>query len=390
MYKKQNKLFLSVLVMTVKQDISNKETVMRHINNTTSSSSSAVVTRSSVSDFAESFLNFNGRPEGTAIPFVMEEDRSQAEYSGNASRGITRSAMLNSYASESRKPVKFNLHLIEACNYSCRHCFAKFGSRKMLSFDNWRTIVDNCLRAVPGCSFNIAGGEPLLAPYFHDLVRYCHDRGSKVSVITNGYLITDKWIRENAGILDTLGLSLDSFDEGTLVKMGRCTRSGKILTAGRIKEITTLVKEVNPDCRIKVNTVVCSLNRDEIVREQIMDIPVSRWKIFKMMSFANDSFNNSDIVISDEEYMRYISNNLGTSPEMLKDENSHIFSLSDTCSVVVEKNLDGGYLMIDANGNLVDNTINTNYVPVVNCVTGDVRDGINRLGLDTELYWSRY
>ena len=136
--------------------------------------------------------------------------------------------------------------------------------------------------------------------------------------------------------------------------------------------------------------MVCSLNRDEIVREQIMDIPVSRWKIFKMMSFANDSFNNSDIVISDEEYMRYISNNLGTSPEMLKDENSHIFSLSDACSVVVEKNLDGGYLMIDANGNLVDNTINTNYVPVVNCVTGDVRDGINRLGLDTELYWSRY
>lgn len=204
---------------------------MRHINNTTSTSSSTVVTRSSVSDFAESFLKFNGRPEGTAIPFVMEEDRSQAEYSGNASRGITRSAMLNSYASESRKPVKFNLHLIEACNYSCRHCFAKFGSRKMLSFDNWRTIVDNCLRAVPGCSFNIAGGEPLLAAYFHDLARYCHDRGSKVSVITNGYLITDKWIRENAGILDTLGLSLDSFDEGTLVKMGRCTRSGKILTA---------------------------------------------------------------------------------------------------------------------------------------------------------------
>lgn len=36
--------------------------------------------------------------------------------------------------------LKFNLHIIETCNYSCRHCFAHFGSRRVLRFDHWKKI----------------------------------------------------------------------------------------------------------------------------------------------------------------------------------------------------------------------------------------------------------
>lgn len=333
--------------------------------------------------------------DSRVIPFEMEwENGTGISIASQASHIVskvdTHSTSHVNHAGITGKGVKFNLHLIEGCNYRCRHCYAKFNSRKVLSFDNWKTIVDNCIDAVPDCSFNIAGGEPLLAPYFHGLAEYCHGRGRKVSVITNGSMITDKWIAENAPLLDTVGLSLDSFNAETLIRMGRCTRSGKILTPERIGEITRAIKEVNPVCSIKVNTVVCALNKNETVRDNILDIPVSRWKIFKMMNFANESFNNYDIGVSEDEYMHYIRNNLGLSAEQLSGMASQVFKLSDSCSVVVEKNLDGGYLMIDACGDLVDNTKNTNYVPVVNCITGSVSDGLNRLEFNSELYWSRY
>lgn len=346
-----------------------------------------------VSEFSAHADNaVSGLDKACFIPFEMEQgnDTGMSGETKTTSEERGDGMLLSNYGKISGRCVKFNLHLIEGCNYHCRHCYAKFNSRKILSFDNWKNIVDNCIDAVPDCSFNIAGGEPLMAPYFNSLVNYCHERGRKVSVITNGSMITDAWIVKNAPMLDTFGLSLDSFNAETLVRMGRCTRTGKILTAERIRAITHAVKAVNPACNIKVNTVVCSLNKNETVRDDILDMPVSRWKIFKMMSFANDSFNNFDISVTDEEYMRYIRNNLGVPPEEINGKSSRIFKLSDTCSAVVEKNLDGGYLMIDACGDLVDNTRNTSYVPVVNCITGNVREGLNRLAFNSELYWSRY
>ncbi len=285
--------------------------------------------------------------------------------------------------------LKFNLHIVEHCNYSCRHCFAKFNCRRSLRLEQWKKIVDNCHNAFPDCYFNIAGGEPLLTAYFTDLVRYCRELGHRVSVITNGSLITDRWIRENVPLLDTVGISLDSLEPDTMLRLGRCSRTGKYLDRFSVREIMEKISAVNPDCKIKVNTVVSSFNKDENIGEEIRCLPVSRWKILKMLPFDNGCFNNYELKISNDEYEKYICRNVGQRINLLSD-GSHVLPLGDHCSVVVENNLQGGYLMIDANGELVDDTLNTNYVPVVNCIEHDVRDGMARLNFNRKLYMSRY
>ncbi len=284
--------------------------------------------------------------------------------------------------------VKFNLHLLEHCNYRCAHCFAKFQCRRSLRLDSWKRIVDNCSRAFPGCSFNLAGGEPLMVRFFHDLVCYCRDLGHRVSVISNGYLMTDQWIRENVPLLDTVGLSLDSFDPDTMRRLGRCTASGGLLTRERIRRIMSLIRDVNPLCRIKVNTVVSSLNKDEILGGEISSLPVSRWKILKMMRFDNGDFSNCHLGISLEEYAAFVRRNVGGAE--IRSDSTVMRQLEGGCHAVIETTLRGGYLMIDANGCLVDDTVNTSYVPAADCLREDVRRGLERLGFDRELYLSRY
>lgn len=63
-----------------------------------------------------------------------------------------------------KKKYKINLHILEACNFKCRQCFSKFGTKKLLSVKDWEKIVDNCIAGADVAEFNIAGGEPMLYP----------------------------------------------------------------------------------------------------------------------------------------------------------------------------------------------------------------------------------
>lgn len=58
-----------------------------------------------------------------------------------------------------KKKYKINLHILEACNFKCRQCFSKFGTKKLLSVKDWEKIVDNCIAGADVAEFNIAGGR---------------------------------------------------------------------------------------------------------------------------------------------------------------------------------------------------------------------------------------
>lgn len=157
------------------------------------------------------------------------------------------------------KKYKINLHILEACNFKCRHCFSKFGTDETLPVEDWKKIVDNCIAVADVAEFNIAGGEPMLYPGLTELVKYILSKGVKVSLITNGSLMDEEWIKNYAGLYETIGFSVDSLNDETNRKIGRCDRSGKTIPADRIVELCGMIRKYAPGCRIKINTVVSAL-----------------------------------------------------------------------------------------------------------------------------------
>ena len=90
-----------------------------------------------------------------------------------------------------------NLHILEACNFKCKYCFAHFDYMKMLPVNVWKHIVDNVANSMYVRRFNIAGGEPMLYPHLDELIQYIKEKGFEVSIITIGFLLSEEFIERN-------------------------------------------------------------------------------------------------------------------------------------------------------------------------------------------------
>lgn len=285
---------------------------------------------------------------------------------------------------------KINIHVLEACNFRCQQCFSKFGTKKLLPVEGWKKIIDNCIAGANVAEFNIAGGEPMLYPGLVELVQYIRDKGVKVSLITNGSLMDEEWVKKYAGMFDTIGFSVDSINDETNRKIGRCDRNEKTIPAGRIVELCELIRKYAPGCRIKINTVVSALNKDEVMSDFIDEVAADRWKILRMKPFQYGSFSNIDIQVSDEEFEEFVDRNkdrIGKEDGVIAETGIETAKRE----VVVEPDMKASYVLIDSNGCLLDNAVDE-MTPVVvcDCLMEDFAEGLRRLTLDKEKYEARY
>ena len=262
-----------------------------------------------------------------------------------------------------------NLHLLDACDFRCTHCFAHFGTRKTLSCKDWRTIVDNIMESINVERFNLAGGEPLLYGGLAELVEYIRSKGKAVSIITNGYSLSDQKIDllSEYGV-SMIGLSIDSPNASTLRKLGRCTASGNILDPDRCVSLCRRIRA--RDISLKINTVISQLNWTEDFSSFIRYALPSRWKLLKIKEFKNDFFDNTSLLINNTQFNNFILRHR-------------------SIPHVVEMTMANSYIMIDAFGNLVDTSSNDN-TPVANLLSVSFRDAFVRLKFDYDTYYARY
>lgn len=262
-----------------------------------------------------------------------------------------------------------NLHILEQCNYKCKYCFAHFNCKKILPIEEWISIVNNILSSIPVKRFNIAGGEPLLYPRIDELIEYIKSRGVNVSIVTNGILLNEYFIEKHSKNLETIGISMDSLSEDTLINLNCKTPKNEILTKERLFEIANIIKEFG--IKLKINTVVTKENYKEILYKDLSQLDIDRWKILKMKPFKNDIFDNYDLDITNEEFNQFIENN------------------SDVNNIVVEESMVNSYIIIDSEGHLLDNS-NENYKRVTHAKSKNFKEEFFNLNLDKELYNSRY
>lgn len=230
----------------------------------------------------------------------------------------------------------------------------------------------------------------MLYPGLAELAKYIRSKGVKVSLITNDSLMNEEWIKNYAGLYETIGFSVDSVNDETNRKIGRCDKNGKPIPAGRIVELCGLIRRYAPECRIKINTVVSVLNKDEVMCDFIDEIAAGRWKILRMKPFQYGGFSNLDIQVSDAEFLRFVEKNRKKDRKEGGKE-SGAGAESARQEVIVEPDMRASYVLIDSNGCLLDNAVNElTPVAVCDCLREDFADGLRRLTLDRERYEARY
>ncbi|KAK5070433.1 hypothetical protein LTR64_000104 [Lithohypha guttulata] len=208
------------------------------------------------------------------------------------------------FSTKKRRPVSVNYHFSRQCNKSCGFCFHTALTSDKAGLNDAKKGL-RLLKEAGMRKLNFAGGELFLHPNFlGSLVDYCKEelRLESVSIVTNGSLVREEWLKKHARNIDILAVSCDSFNEQRNIEIGR----------GAGDQVTLLYKIAewcqNLGIMFKLNTVVCRLNMYEDMNEHITRLQPFRWKCFQVLMVAGE--NDSDktlrdvrkFMISDEEY----------------------------------------------------------------------------------------
>ena len=230
----------------------------------------------------------------------------------------------------------------------CKFCFARFKESREHFYEkkedvnkkNSSIIINSaCEAGITKISF--AGGEPLLCPWLSELLTEAKQLGMTTMIISNGYLLSEKWLNENAKNIDWFTLSIDSLSHQTNLKLGRSVKD-KTISRERYFKLTSMIKKHG--IKLKINTTVTSHNwRDDFI-EFIETVEPERWKIFQVLPVKgqNDLEFNS-LKVNNEQFSKFV------------DMHNQIQS---NCRIVSENNdaMRGSYLMIDPSGRFYDNS----------------------------------
>jgi len=230
-----------------------------------------------------------------------------------------------------------NYHLTEACNFDCGYCFAKYGQcKETLTRNDAFLLIDRLAEA--GCKkLTFVGGEPTLCKWLPDLIGFAKRKALTTMIVTNGTGLSDAFLAEVSGILDWIGLSVDSMYSLSLHTLGQISKK-HIIDVDFYYSAVDRIK--TSGFRLKVNTVVSSVNHGENLAQFINYAMPERWKIFQVLPLTPQS---KAFAISTTAFTSF--------------QARHTPLIDQYVTAVFEDNnsMTGSYVMIDPIGRFYDN-----------------------------------
>lgn len=256
------------------------------------------------------------------------------------------------------RELVINWHMTEACNYRCRYCYSKWhagaGKELIHSPEGSAAMLTEIVRHFSpenprnqarlgmqwdSLRLSLAGGEPLLySRKVVDVVALARKLGFKVSLITNGSRLTQPLMAELAPQLSVLGLSLDSALASTNREIGRADKHEQVLSLSNLAAIVDSGRRLNPDLRVKINTVVNALNFTEDMSQLIGQLAPDKWKVLRMLPTIT-----SDLAIADHEFAEFVACHQQLGGIMAAEDNNDMVE---------------SYIMIDPHGRFFQNSLN--------------------------------
>lgn len=116
------------------------------------------------------------------------------------------------YIENIKKPLMVSIDITSQCNLNCAHCYNKdrIGTDYISSSKTAQAVVQK-LKGLRVIEVTLCGGEPMLSPYFEEMVYGIKQAGMSVRLITNGLLL-DRYIDFLCNVLtesDSIQISID-------------------------------------------------------------------------------------------------------------------------------------------------------------------------------------
>lgn len=268
-----------------------------------------------------------------------------------------------------------SFHMVKPCNMKCKFCYATFQDMTVIQQMSWM----DCMKVIAKLhkagvqKITFAGGEPLLYKHLLSAITYAKKLGMTTSIITNGSLLTRAFLNAVRNDLDWIGISIDSLNHKTNLKIGRV--APKALHRFDRLYYTQLLSMIGEfDFKIKINTVVNAYNWKENLSDWMLTIPepISRWKVFQALPVEgqNDEHFN-EIRVTDAQYRHFLSANANN---VMVAEDNHLMT--------------GSYLLIDPQGRLFENS-SGKHTYSDSLITHDMQHCLDQLNLSYDRFVER-
>lgn len=244
-------------------------------------------------------------------------------------------------------PPSVNYHLWQPCNMRCRFCFATFEDVRSelpaghLPREQSLQLVRALARRFQKITF--AGGEPLLCPWLPDLVRAAREEGAVTMLVTNGSRLRPELLERLTGQLDWAALSVDSASEVTHLRLGRAVAGRRPLSLEEYESLAARLRAAG--VRVKLNTVVTSLNAGEDLTPLVCRLRPERWKVLRVLPVDGQNDGRVEpLLCTDADFQAFVAR--------------HQHLKAEGLALAVEDNEDmrGSYAMVDPAGRFFENT----------------------------------
>lgn len=91
----------------------------------------------------------------------------------------------------SKKFTKVNIEISNICNLQCSFCPEVIRTKKMMSLDLFRQVIQQVAPLTEQVCFHLMG-DPLVHPHLQELVEICHESKVRIFFVTNGVLLKEK------------------------------------------------------------------------------------------------------------------------------------------------------------------------------------------------------
>jgi len=168
------------------------------------------------------------------------------------------------HAIKAKQILSFDLEFSRACNLNCLYCYA--GGQVVdneLSYKEILSVIEQAVELGARQVVNIGGGEPLLYPFYWDILKKERLCGLKSITFTNGTLITEDIAKKLFDLHESIALKMNSFDISTQDYL-----AGKKGTGEKIQQALDHLLNVGYASKhgpiLAIETIVCQQNYHEI------------------------------------------------------------------------------------------------------------------------------